>query len=192
MVKMEINPNIDYQNSLREIFRRIYPRPRKILEFGTGPEALSSKVFLEDEGIESIISIDLTNHGDLISHPKWHFICGNSTEVELPINIFYDLIYIDTDHTEGQTLKELERALFLLSDDGLILLDDCLADLGYIKVFEAVAKFLRMKVPEIDLWFSVDPRNHGWGFLRKKPLFELQMGWDSKYRESKNGPILKI
>src|SRR5437867_820665 len=188
-----------YQNSLREIFKRIEPK-KNIVEFGTGEEALSSTVFLEDKAVEKVISVDIEDYSNLINDPRWVFVKQNTSKIELPSGMFqkgaFDLVYVDASHELVQTLYELRMANFLIHNDGLILMDDLLlrtidsrrtvlgGAVAPVQVFEAVMVFLRgMIATGNDLWFSIDPRNHGWGFLKKKPIFNLQMGWDSDYRQ---------
>src|SRR5436853_9301 len=137
-----------YQNSLREIFKRINPRPKNILEFGTGGEGLSSTVFLEDKEIKNVISIDIEDYSKLINEN------GLILLDDLAMTNYSD----SPKTTEGGFITPLE-------------------------VFEAIMLFWRGSVSNgNDFWLSVDPRNHGWGFLSKKPMLTLQTGWNSNYR----------
>src|SRR5438552_2604627 len=196
-----INPeHLAYQKSLREIFKRITPRPKYILEFGTGEEGLSSAVFLEDNHVQKVISVDINDYSKLIADNRWIFINQDTKKIQLPTDHLqkgtFDLIYIDASHELAQTIYELRMADFLIQNDGLILLDDLLPSspdtretvLGGavtpVEVFEAIMLFLRGSIANgNDFWFSFDPRNHGWGFIKKKPFIDLQMGWDSEYRQ---------
>src|SRR5437588_2474404 len=114
-----------YQNSLREIFKRINPRPKNILEFGTGGEGLSSTVFLEDKEIKNVVSIDIEDYSKLINDSRWIFIQQDTKKIQLPYGILqkgmFDLVYIDASHELVQTIYELRMADFLIHENGLIL-----------------------------------------------------------------------
>src|SRR5467141_3284418 len=96
-----------YQNSLREIFNRIKPRPKNIIEFGTGEEGLSSTVFLEDKEVVRVVSIDIEDYSKLINDDRWLFIQQDTKKIVLPSNNLqkesFDLIYIDASHELVQT-----------------------------------------------------------------------------------------
>lgn len=136
---------IDYQNAIAEAVRRTKPENGVEVGFCYGYSALA---FLENSP-GKLISIDMRNYPDTHKRIKdaghgdrLELVMGDSSEKlrELRGQEF-DWIYIDGDHTYEGAKKDILAALPLLSDRGVIVMDDYFAgddEFGVYGVIQAV------------------------------------------------------
>lgn len=111
---------------------------KTILELGVR-DGNSTRAFLDAAKIlnAKVISVDIEDCSKLFNDGNWEFYQMNDLDYVLSEEI--DVLFIDTSHTFGQTLAELEKFAPMVKNYGVIILHDTVS---CPDVYAAVKLFL--------------------------------------------------
>lgn len=116
-----------YYQSIEKYLRDLDPKPRKGLEIGFC-WGMSAKAFLTETN-GTLLSLDLDDQmgkaGEFKEYgDRFELRFGDSSTLMKQLTGKYDWIYIDGDHEYEGVKKDLEAALPLLADNGVMWCDD--------------------------------------------------------------------
>ena len=163
-----------------------------ILETGTNTgystcmlaAALKSK---NPEGIVYTIDVESLFHffdGDKSLSENIIFIEGYSTEVQLPDNIEFDILVIDSDHKYGTVMSELIRFEPMLKDGGYILMHDSIFYDGVGLCVEQLYSNPRFEVITFETPRETNNRGVGVTVVRKNNSIGHMLTYNAAYSDN--------
>jgi predicted O-methyltransferase YrrM len=116
---------------------------RRILELGTykGFATLHFLQALDGLADSSLVTIDIKDYrSPILKQPEvqeaYTFVLGDSVKVVPQLRQTFDLAFVDTDHTYGHCVAEVEAILGILAPAGVIVLHDSMSFPGVGRAVE--------------------------------------------------------
>lgn len=106
---------------------------------------------------------------------------GIRTNIELPINGKFDIIFIDGLHHSEQVIKDILNSLEILNEGGAIVMHDCLPTSEFMQIIpmqpdhnewtgDTWKAFVRTRMTRSDLVMEVVDTDYGCGIIKKNTI----------------------